>query len=131
MSTDVDVALHGPIFDNAAWDIAVDHFMHDVTMDIADEGVRDVRVELSHVLRHPTGRYEASIRAREQPFNTAMVDGMGVIYGWWLEGLGSRNAPVTRFPGYWTFKRVTPELESKVGDLVQPALERFVAEVNA
>lgn len=129
MST--DVTLKGAVFDSPVWDAAMDHFMTDATMDIADEGVRDVRVNLSQVLKHPTGRYESTIRSREQPFNTAMVDGMALIYAWWLEGLGSRNAPVTRFPGYWTFLRTTPQLQAKVGQLVQPALERFYAEVNA
>lgn len=131
MSTDVDVALHGPIFDNAVWDAAIDHFMRDATMDVADEGVRDVRVNLSQVLQHPTGFYESTVRAREQPFATAKVDGEGTVYAWWLEGIGSRNAPVTRFPGYHTMERTTPELQAKVDDLVQPSLERFIVEVNS
>lgn len=127
----ISVDLHGVVFDPALWDDAMRHFQRDATMDVADEGVRMVRVTLSQVLKHPTGRYEASIRAREQPFDTAMVDGMGTIYAWWLEGLGSRNAPVTRFPGYWTMKRTTPQLAGRAEQLVQPAMERFVAEVNS
>lgn len=126
-----DVTFSGPIFEGPEWDAAFAHFSADATMDIADEGVRDVRQELSHVLRYPTGRYEASIRAQEQPFSTAKVDGETLIYAWWLEGVGSRNSPVTVFPGYFTFKRTTPELQAKAADLAQPALDRFIAEMNS
>jgi hypothetical protein len=132
MSTNqVTVELHGVFFDAPLWDDAMAHAMRDATMDVADEGVRDVRVTLSQVLKHPTGLYESTIRAREQPFSSAMVDGMGTVYAWWLEGLGSRNAPVTRFPGYWTMKRTTPLLAAKAVELVQPALDRFIDEVSS
>lgn len=129
--TDMDVTFSGKFFDNAAWDAGMDHLMRDGTMDIADEGVRDIRVNLSQVLKHPTGYYESKIRAREQPFSTSIVDDAGVIYGMWLEGIGSRNAPVTRFKGYSTFKRTTPRLQSKAVRLFRPSLERFIAEINS
>ena len=59
MITDVDVTLHGPIFDNVVWDAAMDHFMRDATMDVADEGGRDVRVNLSQVLQQHTTHFSA------------------------------------------------------------------------
>lgn len=124
------VQFRGPVFDNVEWQHAIDHFEHDVSMDIADEGVRMVRVNLSQVLRHPTGYYESRIRATEEPFNTASVNDAGVIYGFWLEGIGSRNSPVTIFPGYHTFARTAPELQERVSDVSAPALARFLAEVN-
>jgi hypothetical protein len=125
-----DVEIRGPFFDDVLYEAASRHFQQDATMDIADQGARDVRVRLSQVLKHPTGRYEASIRAREQPFDTAKVDGETLIYAWWLEGVGSRNFPVTRFRGYNTFELVTPELQANAVGLAGPSFERFIEEIS-
>lgn len=125
-----DVEFHGPWFDDAVYEEAMRRFQRDASMDIADEGVRAVRVRLSTVLKHPTGRYEASIRAREQPFDTAKIDGDSLIYSRWLEGTGSRNFPVTRFRGYHTFELVTPDLQAHAAGLAGPSFERFIEEIN-
>lgn len=125
-----DVEIRGPFFDGTLYEEASRRMQRDVSMDIADEGGRDVRVRLSQVLKHPTGRYEATIRAREQPFDTAKVDGETLIYAWWLEGVGSRNYPVTQFRGYHTFELVTPELDAKAVGLAGPSFERFIEEIS-
>lgn len=125
-----DVEFRGPFFDDAAYEAASRHFQQDASMDIADQGTRLVRVRLSQVLKHPTGRYEATIRSREQPFDTAKVDGEALIYAWWLEGVGSRNYPATRFRGYHTFELVTPDLQAQAVGLAGPSFERFIEELS-
>ena len=51
-----------------------------------------------------TGNYRRNISSRVSGMHAVISDG-GVVYGPWLEGVGSRNA-VTRFKGYGSFRRV-------------------------
>jgi hypothetical protein len=68
----------------------------------------DVVNTLNRVLRTQTPYYRLRIRIISN-----RVDDSGVIYGPWLEGTGSRNAPVTRFRGYATFRKVASRIEQK------------------
>jgi hypothetical protein len=45
-----------------------------------------------------------------------------VVYGPWLEGVGSRNAPTTRFPGYHTFQLVSQKIDGEAGSLAEDEL---------
>lgn len=82
-----------------------------------------VQENLHGVIRHPTGYYESQVHAE----NTTITDG-GVIYGPWLEGVGSRNR-TTRFKGYFTFRRTTQSIRAKAGEIAEsiigPYLERM------
>ncbi len=119
----------GPWFDDAVFATALDRFSHDATADVADEGRRMVRTNLSRVLRHPTGYYESHIEWHRDGGDAVISDDY-VIYGPWLEGVGSRNSPVTRFPGYFTFRRTQPQLAAAAEALCAPALARFTDEVG-
>jgi hypothetical protein len=54
----------------------------------------------------------------------------GVIYGPWLEGTGSRNAPVTRFPGYGSFRRASQQLDREIGGIADRILTRRANEIG-
>lgn len=101
-----EVKVSGPMFDGRA-QVAVIEFSHEIQRAVADKGVTLVRQRLGGVLRHPTGYYESQIQTEQDHIVT---DG-GVIYGPWLEGVGSRNR-TTRFKGYWTFRQTTQEVNA-------------------
>lgn len=123
------MVLIGPWFDDGTFSVATERLVHDATADMADEGRRMVRTNLSGVLRHPTGYYESHIEWHYDGADAVVSDGM-VVYGPWLEGVGSRNSPVTRFPGYWTFRRTAPQLAARADELTAPAVARYVDEVG-
>ena len=52
-----------------------------------------------------------------------------IIYGPWLEGVGSRNA-TTRFKGYSSFRRAFQELERQAPRLVEQDVRRLIAKLN-
>ncbi|MGV9803926.1 hypothetical protein ACWDTP_38425, partial [Mycobacterium sp. NPDC003449] len=54
------------------------------------------------------------------------VNDGGVVYGPWLEGTGSRNAPVTRFRGYATFRRVKAMIDRRAPGIAQRLLRRYI-----
>lgn len=123
-----EVHVNGPIFD-ARIHAAIDDYAQAVVDDVADQGFRDVHSTLSRVLRHPTGYYQS--RIRNQAVGSAQViHDDRVIYGRWLEGTGSRNSPVTRFPGYFTFRLVAQALNKKAPQIAERTLRRFIGRMR-
>lgn len=102
----VEVNVSGPVFDGRA-EAAAHEFAHEAEHKIAERGVQFVRSALGGVLRHPTGRYEGAIHVQG---NNTVTD-LPIVYGPWLEGVGSRNR-AGRFAGYFTFRRTTQRVQA-------------------
>lgn len=115
---DIDVDTHGPIFIPGYPELVMDRATHEVEEKIAERGAEMIRNALDGVLRHQTGYYRSHVRAHGDEIN----DG-GVVYGPWLEGVGSRNR-TTRFKGYWTFRRTTGRIESETEHIAQNVVDR-------
>src|SRR5688572_18699988 len=92
----------GPIFSHAASRV-IPAFLDEAEMEVGKMAVDVIRAELHNVLREPTGYYVSNITAERTGGNVTVHDS-NVIYGAWLEGVGSRNR-TTRFKGYHTFRR--------------------------
>ena len=75
-----------------------------------------------------TGNYRRNISGMVRDLNGLITDG-GVIYGPWLEGVGSRNAS-TRFKGYASFRRTAQWLEQQVPKVIRVRVDRMVARLN-
>lgn len=95
----IEIRATGPLFDGRA-ERAVDEMCDDILEDVSHRAKELLDIELSRVLRNPTGYYQGRIRNERVSADTARIHDGGVIYGPWLAGVGSRNAPVTRFAGY-------------------------------
>lgn len=82
---------------------------------------------LGAVLKNPTGFYESQIEV-DRFSDESVVTDQGVVYGPWLEGIGSRNKD-TRFKGYQTFRRVSQMLAARAGHtaniVAQPYIRRL------
>jgi hypothetical protein len=124
---DLSTRTHGPIFDGRA-QAAVTAYCHDAEQEVARDGVNMVRRELGHVLKHPTGYYESHIQTERAHGGVAVTDG-DVIYGPWLEGVGSRNR-TTRFKGYFTFRKVSQEVERKAGSTAERVLHKYLGRMQ-
>ncbi|MBO3751533.1 hypothetical protein J5X84_36135 [Streptosporangiaceae bacterium NEAU-GS5] len=121
----VDVDLHGPVFDERARAVMRDYTRHAEDW-IGQQGLSEVHHNLDTSIRHPTPYYETKINVRRER-GAVRVNDAGIIYGWWLEGIGSRNAPVTRFAGYFSFKRAAAVLRIKAPQLAERLLrERYL-----
>lgn len=122
------VFVSGPLFDGVAV-----HEMHAATEaavnEVGQQAYADVMTKLDESIRHPTPYYETQINVKKEDL-VRIINDAGVIYGHWLEGDGSRNAPVTRFRGYAAFRRTRQELEAKVPELVEHAIRPYVERCN-
>jgi len=120
----VDIGGSGPVFDGRARAAAKD-YVEAAVDDVAATGLRDVQTNLARVLRHPTGSYQSHIKDRASGTRHVIHDDR-VVYGPWLEGVGSRNAPETVFAGYSTFRLTAQALEKKAGQIAERTLPRYL-----
>lgn len=121
----LDVHLSGPTLEGLGPTV-VDRMLAEATTELADYTRFEVLSQLGRVLQNPTGYYESQIV--DQTLNPWMhsINDSGVIYGPWLEGIGSRNAPVTKFAGYHTFRIVRNRMEQKTRAVMDAWVARVV-----
>lgn len=128
MSRDVDIHTSGPVFDGRAERAAHDYARR-VDDEVAEYAAKKVRETLHTVLKHPTGYYESHIRTEHRGELHSIVTDGGVVYGPWLEGVGSRNR-TTRFKGYRTFRRVRQLVERDAGSIAERILPEYVSRME-
>lgn len=85
-------------------------YLHKAQAEIADDVERRIHLLQVASFRYqsspPTGYAARHIVNRDLSDQHVITDS-GIVYGAWLEGVGSRNFPKTRFKGYSIFRRVT------------------------
>lgn len=129
-----DVTLSGPFFDERR-----DQIMHRMTTDIrhavADRAFDTWTTLMDYSFQHPTGVYQSFAHVVDDDPDTLVNDGWGVTnqlpYGPWLEGVGSRNSPVTRFPGYFSLREAYVTTDRMVPDIAQPYVDAGMEAMNA
>ena len=124
------VDTDGPLFNGMAAH-AISEFCDEVAEESGKMGVRTIRQQLDRVLRHPTGRYRASIDS-DNVGHRAVIHDSGIVYGTWLEGTSSRNR-TTRFRGYATFRKMTPVINYNTGQIANRIVRvrrmRFIGDI--
>lgn len=126
MEVTIKTKASGPVFNGEAQRL-MNAYTDDAEQEVADYGVTEIHRELHVVLRNPTGYYESQIQT-ERASPTLVTDG-NVIYGAWLEGVGSRNK-TTRFKGYFTFRRVTQRVQAKAIPIAELVLKKYLRRMN-
>lgn len=105
---------------------ALGTYSDEVGYRVATYAEDQIQQRLGQVLQHPTGYYQSRITVDRAGAGYRVSDG-GVVYGPWLEGTGSRNAPVTSFPGYQTFRRTKALVDRKAPQIAAELLARYKA----
>lgn len=126
MAFDVHVSSQGPMF-TALGPKIVSEYLDDAVEQVAQAGKNEVDRVLGVVIRNPTPYYQTRINIRREGIDRIINDA-GVIYGPWLEGVGSKNK-TTRFKGYFTFRRTRQWLnvQAKIiaNDVLGPYVDRL------
>jgi hypothetical protein len=116
----ITITASGPIYDGEASRVA--HKYTDAVADrLAKEAYDYIQSRLPRVIKVFTGRYSASIHIDRAQLDRVITD-YPTVYGPWLEGVGSRNFPTTRFKGYHTFRIASQSLELRAGQLAEELL---------
>lgn len=116
MAMRVEVTKHGPLFDDRIQSM-INAGLTSGEAKAAKRGLQMLRGEFATHFRMPTGYYESQVHIATEPGGYKLTDG-GVVYGWWLEGVGSRNA-TTRFKGYSIWRRVGQALEPEAVTIIE------------
>jgi hypothetical protein len=130
---DYSITIHesGPLYDGRAA-VAVRRYTEELQQKLAQEAYDMIQERLPQVIRHYTGRYAKSIHTVRNSMNELTVTDYPIVYGPWLEGVGSRNFPKTRFRGYFTFRIVGQALEAKSTEIADRLLqEKYLKEMGA
>lgn len=123
------VHISGPLFDARAQHY-VREFCDEALDQVAGQASANVHTNLDTSIRHPTPYYETQIHTTRVDEDTRSINDRGIIYGPWLEGTGSRNSPVTRFPGYHSFARARTLLVTQIPRLIERARLRMEERLN-
>lgn len=122
MTLGIKVTVSGPV-DRGQWRAkarrAIARGLEESENELLRMARDDVTRTLNSVLRRQTPYYRLQIGIRSN-----RVDDNGVIYGPWLEGVGSRNR-TTRFKGYFTFRKVTSRIRQKKDYVTERTLRKY------
>lgn len=100
----------------------------DIEHTVGAQALSEVHNILNTKIQHATPYYETQIRITNQR-DSVVVDDRGVVYGPWLEGVGSRNG-ATRFRGYHAFRNATQIVEKLALPLAERAVARWIGRLN-
>lgn len=126
----VEVTLKGPLFDGRA-QAALDEFMVAAVQSVADVAKVELVDRMRDTFRDPTPYYWTKVRSdRASSGPDVTVNDDRVIYGPWLEGVGSRNFPVTSFRGYHIWRKEENSLRQRATRIAEAVLPRYLAEMR-
>jgi hypothetical protein len=132
MSEDIEVKFSGALFDGRAEE-AMRKLAEDCQDKVAKAAEDTWQDNMDAAFRHPTPKYQLFVNIAHRDKDLVVNDGWpesGLKYGLWLEGVGSRNAPVTVFPGYFSLKRAGETVRRDLDAITQPIVDKYVREAN-
>lgn len=131
--SDINIELKGPLFDGrAAEDMR--RMAEEVQRNVANYAEDTWQSYMDASFRHPTGAYQSHVNIARRDKDLVVNDGWPesrLPYGPWLEGIGSRNSPVTRFPGYFALRRARDHTDRDVPQITAPIVDKWVREANS
>ncbi len=119
----------GPLLDGRAVQ-AHDEYVQDISKVLAQRAERLVVSYSKASFKNVTPYYWNQVRAHPIGGNTWEVDDGGVVYGPWLEGVGSRNTPVTRFAGYGMYAKAGRVVDGIAPTVADDRLRLFIPRMN-
>lgn len=125
----VEIDFEGPLFDGRAAR-AMGEACDDARDDVSAYAEERVLVGTSGSFKTRTPYYETRITTTRLSSDVDLVHDQGVVYGPWLEGVGSRNAPVTRFAGYGHWRAAKQAVLRRGPQIAELAVRRHLPEMG-
>lgn len=121
------VHFKGVIFDDRGKQ-AIRNFTEDSARAMADAGYDIVYALARQRIKHGTGYFLSHLDTEISGTYGRVHDSM-IIYGLWLEGVGSRNA-TTRFKGYHFWRDGAVILDNRSEQIIAPLEAKLERELN-
>lgn len=125
----ITVDFQGPLFDGRA-ERAMQDACDDAREDIAASAEERVLMGTSASFKTRTPYYETRITTTRVSSEVSLVHDQGVIYGPWLEGVGSRNRPRPGFPGYGHWRKAKQAIGARAPQIAEAAVRRHLPEMG-
>lgn len=125
----VEVTFRGPLFDGRA-ERAMQEAADDAREDIAQFGEEHALSLMGASFRQPTGYYESRVETTRVSADVSLVHDNGVVYGPWLEGVGSRNRARPGFPGYRHWRQTKALVAARGPVIAERAVQRHLPEMR-
>lgn len=125
----IDITMTGPLFDGRA-ERAMERACDDARDDIAAYAEERVLMGTSASFKTRTPYYETRITTERVTDEVSLVHDQGVIYGAWLEGVGSRNYPNSRFKGYGHWRAAKQAVARRGPQVADAAVRRRLPEMG-
>ena len=125
----VSIRRSGPWFDGRAAR-AMERACDDALDDVAAYTEERVLMGTSANFKTRTPYYETRITTERVSDEVSLVHDQGVIYGPWLEGVGSRNYPHTRFRGYGHWRLAKQAVARRGPQIADAAVRRRLPEMG-
>lgn len=103
-----------------------------VQKEVAEYAEYQWQQNMNDSFQNPTGRYQSHVNILKREGDLVVNDGYpgsGLLYGPWLEGVGSRNK-TTRFKGYFSLRRARNSVAQKVTAIAEPIVRKFIERAN-
>lgn len=117
------VHLSGPLFDGRTQQ-ELQKVTREMEKQVAASFTQQWMGNMNSSFRTQTPYYMTQVTNQEMPGQHVIHD-RGIIYGPWLEGVGSRNKS-TRFKGYWSLKRAYETTMGRVQSLCEDIMRRHL-----
>lgn len=118
----------GALFDGRA-EAAVTRFTEDATKTLVSVATQMVKLRFGSRIRVNTGYFLGRITG-EVTGSIGRVYTKFLLYGYWLEGVGSQNQ-TTRFKGYWGYRDTFIEVDANSKQILKPLIEKLTREMGA
>jgi hypothetical protein len=122
-----EVNLSGPVFDGTAHKLVAAALL-EAQSEVAAHGSATLHGFMNATFKNPTPYYETQVVTSSRA-GDLVVNDRKIIYGPWLEGIGSRNAR-TRFKGYANWRRARQETARKLPEIVERVFRPVLARLS-
>jgi hypothetical protein len=122
MDADIDVDLDGPLF-RGQWPGIIDDMLTEMRQSLGQAAMSELHERMDRSFRKPTPYYETQI-VMDRQVDSLVVHDHKIIYGPWLEGVGSRNRS-TRFKGYRIWRGTKQEIAGRSAEICERVFRRM------
>lgn len=127
MSLSID--FQGPWFDGRA-ERAIQQACDDALDDVAAYAEERVLMGTAAHFKTRTPYYETRITTERVTSEVSLVHDQGVVYGPWLEGVGTRNRARPGFPGYGFWRAAKQAVSVRGPQVAEIAVQRHLPEMG-
>lgn len=125
----IDIDFQGPLFDGRA-ERAIEDACDEARDNISDFAEERVLMGTSANFKTRTPYYETRITTTRVSSEVSLVNDQGVVYGPWLEGVGTRNRPRPGFPGYHFWRAAKQAVVARGPQIADIAIQRHLPEMG-